>query len=84
LVCLGLGFVLFLQVFNLLFEEPDLSCALQLDCIKLVPRLDILHDLLLNLSVLGLQLMKAVFNSSQLIGFFPGSIGHCLRNKISG
>jgi hypothetical protein len=50
-MCLGPGSVLSLQVFNLLFEELDFSCALQLD-FKLVPQLDILHDLLLNLAVL--------------------------------
>jgi hypothetical protein len=67
-MCLGPGSVLSLQVFNLLFEELDFSCALQLD-FKLVPQLDILHDLLPNLVVLGLQLMKAILNSSQLSDF---------------
>jgi hypothetical protein len=34
---LGQGFIFLRQVFDLLLEESDLSCALQLNGIKLVP-----------------------------------------------
>jgi hypothetical protein len=58
-MCLGLRLVLFSQVFNFLLEEPDLPSAFQLDGAQLALQLNILVNLGIDLSILGLQLVKA-------------------------
>jgi hypothetical protein len=41
-VSLGLQFVLFLEIFTLLLQQPDLSGTLLFEGVELIPQLDIL------------------------------------------
>jgi hypothetical protein len=82
-VSFGHGFVLVCKVFNFLLQESDFPGALLLQSVKLVPQLDILHDLLANLAVFLLQLVRSIFNRSEFVRFDSGAVGHGLCNRKS-
>jgi hypothetical protein len=54
------------EIFNLL-RKPDFLGALKVQGIQLIPYLNILLNLHLNLAIFGLQLSKTIFNGSQLV-----------------
>jgi hypothetical protein len=80
-VSLGLQFVLFLEILNLLLQQPDLSGTLPFDGVELIPQVDVLVNLLANLAIFLLQLVESIFNTSELVRFLPGEVGQFLSNK---
>jgi hypothetical protein len=74
-VSLGLQFIHVLEIFNLLLQQPDLSGTLKFDGVKLIPQLDVLVNLLINLVIFLLQLVESIFDSSELVRLLPGAVG---------
>jgi hypothetical protein len=79
-VSLGLQSVLFLEIFNLLLQQPDLSGTLLFEGVEFIPQLNILVNLLANLAIFFLQLAESIFESSELVRLLPGAVGQFLPN----
>jgi hypothetical protein len=80
LVSLGLQSVLFLELFNLFLQQPDLSGMLLFEGVEFIPQLDVLVNLLANLVIFLLQLVEPVFDSSELVRLLPRAVGQLLPN----
>jgi phage-related protein len=48
--------------------------------VELIPQLDILVNLLINLAIFLRQLVESIFDSSELVQLLPGAVGQFLPN----